>query len=123
MCDTHHIYLEELERSMGCSAQSAPILLGLRPMQLHVAAGLSGGKMNSTSAMIEKYDAEVLPFPVQPDVFAGAAIPSSLYDAWAYEYVSEPDPSDGSCVKGSLWAIGIEAAMAFCAYGIWRFLR
>jgi hypothetical protein len=33
---------------------------------------------------------------------------------------SKEKPEGFRCVRGSLLAFGLEAAVAFCAYGIWR---
>jgi hypothetical protein len=58
------------------------------------------------------------------DFHAGPVWAPSVSEASAFaketDGLSESNAEDGDCLKGFFVAIGIEAAMAFCLYGVWQ---
>ena len=72
---------------------------------------------------------EPIPFSL-PTLLSGCAIPAEDARACEAAVFSEEEewpadeiPTATGCLRGFCWAIGIECAAAFCAFGIWHLWR
>jgi hypothetical protein len=79
------------------------------------------------SQVLNPLEVEAFEVSVRTDTCGDSAWAASLSEAPAYELapdaVSAESAQDGSCVKGLITALGIEATVGFTGYCIWQLLH